>query len=135
MAKKRINITIDPELYSLLQEQAYTHCHSVSNEIEYRLKQSFGTPVPSEYPPFTAPALQPPFEPTAATTTTTKKSTIAPAPKKPTPVDKAIEWLDANQIDIFSTDPTAFVQAFPTQNASVFDEAQMIRRNKSRTGA
>lgn len=129
MAKKRINITISPELYSYLQEQARIHCHSISNEIEYRLTQ----PNP-EYPiithePFVKP-IAPPFEPVA--TTKSKKSTITPAPERKTPVDEAIEWLDANQIDLYSQDPTAYVQAFPAQNATVFDEAQTIRRNKSR---
>ena len=79
MPKQRINLTISPELVAKLQTEADAHCHSLSNEIEYRLKQSF-TPAStlSTPTPFTLTSIPTPENPTGQSHTPTA-STITTA--------------------------------------------------------
>ena len=126
MPKKRINITVSPELITQLQEEARTHCRSLSNEIEYRLMQSLATPtyaqptpvVHSE--PFIKPTL--PENPTGGSIITADGTTHKKHP---------LIWLNENKIDPMDTSHDTyerFHSIFPDVNILEFDSYQQSRR-------
>ena len=118
MAKKRINITISPELITKLQEEARTHCHSLSNEIEYRLTQSFTPVVHPE--PFIKPTL--PENPTGDSIITADGRSHKKHP---------LIWLQENHIDPMDTSHDTyerFKAVFPDVNILEFDSYQQSRR-------
>lgn len=121
MAKKRINITISPELITELQEEARTHCHSLSNEIEYRLTQSF-TPASDYSTPVVHPEPTLPENPTGDSIITADGRSHKKHP---------LIWLQENDIDPMDTSHDTyerFKAVFPDVNILEFDSYQQSRR-------
>ena len=126
MPKKRINITISPELITKLQEEARTHYRSLSNEIEYRLMQSLTTPAstpstPAVHPePFIKPTL--PENPTGGHIITADGTAHKKHP---------LIWLQENNIDPMDTSHDTYERfhtIFPDVNILEFDGYQQSRR-------
>ena len=126
MPKKRINITIAPELITKLQEEARTHCHSLSNEIEYRLTQSLITPASGHSTPVVHP--EPFIKPTLSENPTGDSIITADGhshKKHP------LIWLQENNIDPMDTSHDTyerFKTVFPDVNILEFDSYQQSRR-------
>ena len=122
MAKKRINITISPELITKLQEEARTHCHSLSNEIEYRLMQSFTTPASTQITPAPFTPISTPENPTGDSIITADGLSHKKHP---------LIWLNENHIDPMDTDSDTFhrfQKVYPDTTILEFYDYQQSRR-------
>ena len=122
MAKKRINITIAPELITKLQEEARTHCHSLSNEIEYRLMKSFTAPASTQITPAPFTPISTPENPTGGSIITADGTIHKKHP---------LIWLQENNIDPNDTSYDTyerFHSVFPDINIHEFDSYQQSRR-------
>jgi hypothetical protein len=122
MPKKRINITVSPELITKLQEEARTHCHSLSNEIEYRLMQSFTTPASTYFTPAPFTPISTPENPTSDSIITADGRSHKKHP---------LIWLQENNIDPMDTSHDTyarFKQFYPDVNILEFDSYQQSRR-------
>lgn len=118
MPKKRINITVSPELITKLQEEAHIHCRSLSNEIEYRLMQSLTTPA------YTQPTLV--VHPAQSNSTPENQEDSNTHKKRP------LIWLQENNIDPFDTNYDTYMRfkkVFPKTTLHEFDQYQQSRRN------
>lgn len=124
MSRQRLNITIDEELLKELKEAAKIHCHSVSNEIEYRLKNST-LPFQLQFDNFKRTT---PENPTGQTHTPTAYFTDEDGlvhKKHP------LTWLRENNIDPLDTSMAVyneFKKAFPNVSLLEFDNYQQSRR-------
>lgn len=128
MPKKRINITIAPELITKLQEEARTHCHSLSNEIEYRLTQSLITPASDHSTPVvhTEPFIKPTLSenPTGDSIITADGHSHKKHP---------LIWLQENNIDPMDTNSDTFhrfQKVYPDTTVLEFYDYQQSRRKK-----
>lgn len=122
MAKKRINITVSPELITKLQEEARTHYRSLSNEIEYRLMQSFTTPASTQITPAPFTPISTPENPTGGNIITADGTTHKKHP---------LIWLQENKIDPMDTSHDTYERfhaIFPDVNILEFDSYQQSRR-------
>ena len=131
MPKQRVNITISPELIAKLQTEADAHCHSLSNEIEYRLKQSF-TPTSSNFTPTPFTPISTPENPTGQLYTPTAHSNTIITADGTTHKKHPLLWLQENNIDPNDTSYDTykrFRQVFPDINIHEFDNYQQQRRN------
>ena len=122
MAKKRINITVSPELITKLQEEAHAHYRSLSNEIEYRLMQSFTTPASQQITPAPFTPITTPENPTGGNIITADGTTHKKHP---------LIWLQENNIDPMDTNSDTFhrfQKVYPDATVLEFYDYQQSRR-------